>query len=374
MECKACRKEIVGTRVEALGWAWHGGCFTCRSCERPIGGGRFVAEGDRPYHADCLARAKNQVCAACDDLITESVLGVGDKQYHPTCFRCASCDRPIAAGSRFMEHDGKPHHRLCYERFFAAGCDVCGDPLRGPYLHNGWGDRYCARHERDTAHCFSCRRPIATRLTGGGSTYADGRTICRHCRAEAVTCRHEARHLLSEVAEFFDARGLSFSDPHHLPLRLTDVNELKKRATLKRRDHPLGLTLTERTLAGNQELTARVTGIWLADGMPRDLFQVVAAHELGHAYLLEYGCRELAPREEEGMACLWEYLWLSGQPESTRRDFFLEALAKSPDGVYGDGFRAAREAHDRVGMDELLRHLKRKRRFPGPAWRRLFGA
>jgi hypothetical protein len=109
------------------------GFRTCAGCHNPIGHGRFLS---------CMGSV-----------------------WHPECFRCFACNKPISE-YEFAMHDDQPYHRSCYKEFFHPKCDVCDnfiptnrDGLIEYRAHPFWMQKYCPSHEDDgTPRCCSCER------------------------------------------------------------------------------------------------------------------------------------------------------------------------------------------------------------------------
>ncbi|MCS7037966.1 MAG: hypothetical protein NZP34_00005, partial [Caldilineales bacterium] len=61
--CYGCSRPITGAYVTALGRAWHPECFRCAGCGRPIGENSFYTHEGRPYHAACYHERFSPRCA-----------------------------------------------------------------------------------------------------------------------------------------------------------------------------------------------------------------------------------------------------------------------------------------------------------------------
>ena len=111
--CSKCFKAISGTTVRAFGKAWHDFCFTCGKCKYPIRDSKYAAEHDIPYHGDCLALLRGEVCTQCLKPITGTVTTALGKKWHPDCFTCARCRLPILT-AQFSAKDGLAYHIHCH--------------------------------------------------------------------------------------------------------------------------------------------------------------------------------------------------------------------------------------------------------------------
>ena len=133
--------------------------------------------------------------------------------HHPihdhTCQYCGD-----VLGSTWTEYEHAKYHRSCYERYIQIKCDVCGEALDG-----SGGRTWCVTDPwGHTAHaepcgavsCSSCQRivspatsrgggPVGGRGSSGGNNGEDGRIICGHCQATAVTTSAHIQSALTTV-------------------------------------------------------------------------------------------------------------------------------------------------------------------------------
>src|SRR5207237_957586 len=74
----------------------------------------------------------------------------------------------------------------------------------------------------------------------------------------------------------------------------------------------LGVTLSTTHTLNGQALRTDVNGVAILRGLPMALFQGVAAHELGHAWLIVQGIKGLPSWAEEGFCELLAYRFYAG--------------------------------------------------------------
>ena len=106
-----------------------------------------------------------------------------------------------------------------------------------------------------------------------------------------------------------------------------------------------------------------MTAVLVLRGLPRLLFCSVLAHECGHAHFKLQGFHKMALKTEEGLCQLLAYLWLrqeghcraDGERERERL-YHMNKIFEDSSEVYGAGFRAAFEAHERYGISRVLGH------------------
>lgn len=360
--CAACHKPIHGRHYQALGGYWHPDCFLCPECRQPIGGGQFVEKKGYPFHPRCYASKHAPLCPGCETPITGAGITALGRSWHVQCLLCAGCRQPIR-DSGFLQHDQKPYHVACYHKQFSPHCVICDGPVQSlNHVTNGWGETFCQEHLRQYASCASCNRLLAPRLTGGGVRYRDGRNLCQHCRSTAVDNEFQGSKVLREVRDFLHAMGMPFPD-HPIPLRLAGVDELSRIARTATSRPPLGVTRTSILTRGQQVVDRVLQEIVILYGLPREHFAMVAAHELGHAWLFLQECGELPGEVEEGVCTLCEYFWLKNLDDPTAA-YRLKGLEEERDPVYGKGFQSARQSLQRLSFPELLAFVQKHRRWP----------
>jgi recombinational DNA repair protein (RecF pathway) len=154
-----------------------------------------------------------------------------DAVWHPQCFRCFACNKPISE-YEFAMHEDQPYHKSCYKDFFHPKCDVCKNFI--PTNKNGlieyrahpfWMQKYCPSHEDDgTPRCCSCERmePRESRYV----LLDDGRKLCLECLDSAVMDTNECQPLYLEIQEFYE--GLNMKVEQQVPLLLVERQALNE--------------------------------------------------------------------------------------------------------------------------------------------------
>lgn len=298
-------------------------------------------------------------CAFCGGPIVGPYVTALGKHWHPEHFKCANCQRPILE-ARFFEKDGRAYCEDCYHELFSPRCDICGLPIRSTYATNVWGEIYCEKHEREFERCYSCGRLICEELTGGGVEYDDGRWLCNRCRDTAIDTAADGEGVLEEVRRTLGWIGFDLGDAT-LPLRVVDQSEL---AAVDGHGRDPNGHITTRTWTEDGRVVGReVAEILILDGLPKEHFAAIAAHELGHAWLFLQGYPELPPYVEEGLCQLSSYLWLD-QQNTLEADCRMRLIDVEEDPVYGYGFRCALGSLERYSLPALLAYVRRNGRFP----------
>jgi hypothetical protein len=112
-------------------------------------------------------------CARCEEMIIGAVTQALDKQYHPDCFVCVSCQQPFPEGE-FLVHEGQPFCDPCHNELFAVRCSSCQQPVTGRCIEVG-NKKWHVEHFA----CEACGTPLA------GKPYKedDGSIFCATCKA-----------------------------------------------------------------------------------------------------------------------------------------------------------------------------------------------
>jgi len=243
-------------------------------------------------------------------------------------------------------------------------CAVCGKVLAGRAAIDLWGNVYCAEHRGALPDCTVCGRLICARLTGGGSTYPDGRAVCNLCRQTAVDTKEQAKPLVEGVARWLYEHGVRF-DGLILKVALEDARAIARHRQLALtpgRGYVTGY-ISETTERRNEQERRIVNGITLLSGLPRVFFEGVTAHELGHAWLYLAHVDGLEPWAEEGFCNLLRYA-LHKNRTSAEDAHWVIALEKNPDPVYGEGLRRVHAIFKQHGFVAALRYTFEHKRLP----------
>lgn len=228
-------------------------------------------------------------------------------------------------------------------------CVYCGKPLWGSYLRDDLGR--CA-HEEHAHLCLSCM----------GFIGSDGRQIGRsHYQCEA--CRkfevREARHVewvRRQVLTMLAAHGINDLPPDVPievvpPARLAQLLEVPIEAVRDNR----GLTVTG---ASSSLFRTRYSHtIYVLGHLHRVPFAGVLAHEYLHVWQNEH---RLSPPPQvcEGFCNLGSWL-VYRQIATDLAAAMMRNLEKSPDPVYGDGFRRVKAVYDTVPGGDLPATMRR---------------
>lgn len=162
--CAACGRGVEGTYTTALGKNFHPHCFCCGKCRRPmgVGAGQFRERGGIPYCQSCYAAHLASRCARCSQPIMDTVITAMEKTWHKDCLTCTICSLPLT--QTFWLYADKPNEPRC------SRC-VTGSE---EYVGRGHGSGKMVNlpmFGRNNAPSL----PTAGPATGSGSSTAGGR-------------------------------------------------------------------------------------------------------------------------------------------------------------------------------------------------------
>ncbi|KAI6173051.1 hypothetical protein M3Y98_01040800 [Aphelenchoides besseyi] len=110
--CGLCDSSLGEEAVVALNRLWHPDHFICAACKKPIRQTFQVGNG-AAYCVQCFASTFNPKCAACNETLVDTCLMALDKHFHPRCFVCSLCSKPLPNGEYYLVDD-KPYDLDCH--------------------------------------------------------------------------------------------------------------------------------------------------------------------------------------------------------------------------------------------------------------------
>jgi hypothetical protein len=171
--CESCNREIRGPFVLALNKTWCPDHFVCatQNCHRKLLDIGFVEENGLTHCEFCYEKYLAPPCSKCSRAVVGDCLTALGRQWHPECFLCSHCHRPIGNSAFYMEN-GQPFCENDWNTLFTTKCVSCQfaiDP----------GDRWVeALGNSYHSECFSCS--VCQKNLEGQSFFAKGgRPYCK---------------------------------------------------------------------------------------------------------------------------------------------------------------------------------------------------
>ena len=303
-------------------------------------------------------------CSHCGKPFANKYVEYQGKLYHTYCYqdsvavRCAHCGEVLSG--KYVSLDGDQYHESCYLDSVAIRCGHCGKVIEGADLTDVWGNAYHKYHKHDADACEYCGRFISDRLTVGGKTYSDGRTICGLCAAKTIDDVGRTRRVLDEAARYLSLEGIEV-DPYAIELFLAERDELARMSN--RPGHDLmGFTRYEYRKAGEKVIDERFK-VYLLRGMPRTHMVAAAAHELMHVWQFKHADTDGNDQLCEGSSNYAAFLILKRLPDK-EAEYLRRSLRESTDIIYGAGFRRVARMVSSRGMEFWLRSIIESDKFP----------
>jgi hypothetical protein len=210
--------------------------------------------------------------------------------------------------------------------------------IDGSYLRDPRGQYFCASHK--IVPCRFCER-------GFEPSYGVVADRCPSCSKIRVVHSDEAHARYKFVTDWYGSEELTF--PSGVPpLRLEDHMPTAPNG------RPM-LGFADKRFFGFNAKSGKVQSISVQSGLPRFLFGVVIAHELGHVYLVQRGA-SLSERMEEGI-CDWLAHAFALRVGTDDLLWTARRIERNPDPVNGDGFRRFRALAGHSTPRELPRLL-----------------
>lgn len=332
--CRRCQKRLGPQVIRANQTQYHPACFICDGCKKPLQK-TFTPRGERIYHPECHDRLFTPRCHHCGEAIQGTYSRDAVGRYHPDC----------------------------YTRLHNLVCSLCSETIRGSYTFDHWGNKAHTEHGGvATGICHVCARLMQADAAGGGRALSDGRLLCGGCHASEVVTFQQIQQAKLEVIAAMQAVGFAYI-PDYIKVELSeDQGLLNERLRASPTGNIHGFTRTARRLIpGYGEILEH--SIHVLSGLPRIAFMGVLAHELLHVWIHEQGLSHLSHAEVEGFCNLGTALMLSratAGEEATLAQVLLQRMDEDPDPAYGDGYRAMAWRREQFGWPALLQALHDK--------------
>lgn len=240
-------------------------------------------------------------------------------------------------------------------------CYVCGKTLKGAFLVDSWGEKFCLEHQGKCPSCSFCGRLIPPQ-------YQEVNQIihphirCQVCRSSAIETLEQANPLFGKIVQWVNGQGLRYQN---LPLRIELVSRDQLFQIDPKSSNPktLGTAMKEFHTAAGRLPQVRIKGVAILRGLPATLFHGVTVHELGHVWLAVHGVL-LIRWAEEGFCELLAYRYYS-QENTPESRFRAQQMEKNPDPIYGEGFRHLHALAKSQGFSWVIETLVNTKKLPG---------
>lgn len=162
-------------KFEYKGKQWHEQCFTCKSCQQPIGNKSFIPREGETICVPCYEEHFAQRCLKCNGVINKGGITYKGTPYHRDCFTCTHCSK-ILAGEKFTSREEQPYCADCFGELFAKKCCKCSKPITGL-----GGTKFISFEERHWhSDCFNCYKCNVSLVGRGFLTDGDD-ILCPDC-------------------------------------------------------------------------------------------------------------------------------------------------------------------------------------------------
>lgn len=326
--CSRCKKRLGPQVIRAEQKQFHPQCFICDSCKKPLQES-FIPKAGGMYHQACH-----------------------DKLFMP---RCSHCGQPIQ-GTYSKDAAGR-YHPECYSQLHNLFCVVCEQEIRGQYTYDHWGNKAHPEHEGiPTKACHVCARLLSAFNLAGGRQLDDGRLLCGKCHQSEIQSFQQVQQAKLDVIERMHSVGFEYI-PDYIKIEFSQDQQLlneRMRASATGNIH--GFTRTSRRLIpGYGEMLEH--SISILSGLPRIAFMGVLAHELLHVWIHEQDLRHLSHAQVEGFCNLGTWLMYQSE-DSELAQVLTQRMAEDTDPAYGDGYRAMAWRLEQLGWPSLIEALK----------------
>jgi hypothetical protein len=193
--CPGCQSPVAGRSVEFDGGTYHPRCFCCSLCRKPIAPDKCRKQNDLIFHRSCRLICFGEHCAVCSDIVDKGFVQAVGRKFHVSCLSCVQCGKSDFPPESFTAIHSLPYCSACFaeaQQHFPK-CSGCGCAVLPSTDHADFffrGRRYFVHCPR-CLKCAFCSREIPLA------------TACIH--KEQLCCRechgHSARRLCAACGD-----------------------------------------------------------------------------------------------------------------------------------------------------------------------------
>lgn len=132
--CEACNQPIRGPFASAMGRVWHPEHFTCSNCTKALQNTTFVYEEDKIFCEDCYQNQFAQTCYSCHQPILGPCISAVGRHWHQEHFSCSRCSADLSKGEGFNMDNNLLFCSECFSSLFGATCYGCSKRIAGEEL------------------------------------------------------------------------------------------------------------------------------------------------------------------------------------------------------------------------------------------------
>uniref|UniRef100_A0A4W3J992 LIM zinc-binding domain-containing protein n=1 Tax=Callorhinchus milii TaxID=7868 RepID=A0A4W3J992_CALMI len=128
--CGYCQQVIplIVPAVQAMGQLFHEDCLKCGKCQCRLIGKTYYNLKGIP-HCDPCYQDTLEKCGKCGKKLVNEIMRALNMAFHPECFTCVVCHRPIG-NERFGLNEANEIHCIRdFQRRYAPQCSVCNQPI-----------------------------------------------------------------------------------------------------------------------------------------------------------------------------------------------------------------------------------------------------
>lgn len=125
-QCEQCGLDVKGEASVVKGLHYHPKCFTCDECKRPIGSEKYFVIKGKKYCQNDKHKHLDK-CAKCGKPIEENAIrNSTGETYHADCFTCAKCQ--VVLNGRYFNVGNDKLCEDCFEKT-RDKCYRCSMPI-----------------------------------------------------------------------------------------------------------------------------------------------------------------------------------------------------------------------------------------------------